>query len=109
DGFRRVWRQRREYSAGVEPAHAFLAEQFFPVHFAGLDLRGGRVAAVRTTERRANAETLLGEVETDARVPAEAVELAPDDFRGVDTTLHHEIFDEPPEVVDRQRGDRRGA
>src|SRR6185369_1824683 len=47
--------------------------------------------------------------ETDARVAAEAVELAPDDLRSVDAALHHEVFDQPAEIVDRQRGHGRGA
>ena len=67
------------------------------------------MAAIRAAERGADAEALLGEVETDARVAAEAVELAPDDLRGVDAALHHEVFDQPAEIVDRQRGDGGGA
>ena len=37
------------------------------------------MAAIGAAERGADAEALLGEVEADARVAAEAVELAPDD------------------------------
>src|SRR6185312_6524619 len=40
---------------------------------------------------------------------AQAVELAPDDLRGVDSALHHQVFDQPAEVVDGQRGHGRGA
>ena len=63
------------------------------------------MAAIRAAERGADAEALLGEVEADARVAAEAVELAPDDLRGVDAALHHEVFDQPAEIVDGQGGD----
>ena len=69
-----VGRQRGENAAGVEPAHAFLAEQLFPIDFAGLDLRGGGIAAVRAAQRGADAETPLGEIQADAGVAADAVE-----------------------------------
>ena len=65
-----VGRERGEDAAGVEPAHAFLAEQLLPVHLARLDLRGRGVAAVRAAQRGADAEALLGEVQADARVAA---------------------------------------
>src|SRR3954471_3248886 len=67
------------------------------------------MATIAAAERRADAETLLREVEADARVAAQPVELAPDDLRRVDATLHHEIFDQPAEIVDGQRRHGGGA
>src|SRR6185295_5600941 len=81
DGFGGIGRERREDAAGVEPAHAFFAKQLLPVHLAGPDLRRGRMTPIAAAERRADAEALLGEVEADARIAAQAVELAPDDLR----------------------------
>src|SRR6185369_5754870 len=104
-----VRRERGEDAAGVEPADAFLAEQLLPVHLTRLDLRRGGVAAVGAAEGGADAEALLGEVEPDARVASEAVEVAPDDVRHVDAALHDEILDQPAEVVLRERGDDGGA
>ena len=63
------------------------------------------MAAVRAAERRAHAEALLGEIEADAGVAADAVKFAPDHVRRINPALHHQIFDQPAEVVDRQRGD----
>src|SRR6185312_6260957 len=101
--------QRREDAAGMEPAHAFLAEQLFPVHFAGPDLRGGAVAAVRAAQRGADAEALFGEVEADTGVAAQAVEIAPDDVRGINAALADEILHQPAEIVPGQCGDDAGA
>src|SRR3954470_3013062 len=67
------------------------------------------MSTVGAAKRGTDAEALLGEVETDARIASQAVELAPDDLRGVDATLHHQVFDQPAQVVDRQRGDGGGA
>src|SRR6185312_11423126 len=101
--------ERREDAAGVEPAHAFLAEQLFPVHFAGPDLRGGAVAAIRAAQCSANAKALFGEVEADAGVAAQAVKVAPDDMRGVDAALADEILHQPAQIVPGQGGDDAGA
>src|SRR4051812_50201510 len=67
------------------------------------------MSAVGAAKRGTDAEALLGEVEPDARIASQAVELAPDDLRGVDATLHHQVFDQPAQVIDRQRGDGGGA
>src|SRR6185437_16628750 len=101
--------QRRENAAGMEPAHAFLAEQLFPVHFARPDLRGGAVAAVRAAQGGADAETLFGEVQADAGVAAQAVEIAPDDVRGINAALADEILHQPAKIVPGQGGDDAGA
>src|SRR6516225_8744284 len=67
------------------------------------------MAAVRAAERSAHAEALFGEVQADAGVGADAVELAPDNVRGVDPALPNEILYQPAEVVLRQRCDHRSA
>src|SRR4029079_8807805 len=71
--------ERREDAAGMEPAHAFFAEQLFPVHFTEPQLRCDSVAAVRAAQSGANAETFFREIEADARVAAQTIEIAPDD------------------------------
>ena len=67
------------------------------------------MAAIGTPERRANAEALLGEVESDASVATDAIELTPDDVRQVDATLHDQVFHQPAEIIDRQRSNDRRA
>jgi len=85
-------------------------EQLLPVHFARLDLRGGRAAAVRASERRPHAEALLGEIQAGAGgIAADAAEFAPDEMRGVDSPLPHQIQGQPTEIVLRQRRGHRGA
>src|SRR4051794_35453349 len=67
------------------------------------------MSTVAAAERRADAEALLGEIEADARIASQAVEFAPDDLRHVDAALHHQVLDQPAEVVDGQGGNGRGA
>ena len=55
-------RQRGEDAAGVEPARAEFSEDVFPVDVAGLELRGGGVAAVRVADGAADAKAALGEI-----------------------------------------------
>ena len=92
-------RERREDAAAVEPAHAFLPEDAFPVDVAGLELRRRRVAAVRAADRAADAEALLGEVEPDARGAADAVERHPLDVRQVHAALQHQVLQQPADLV----------
>src|SRR6185295_5624779 len=85
------------------------AEQLFPIHFTRLDLRSGTMAAVRAAQGGADAEALFGEVEADAGVAAQAVEIAPDDMRGIDAALADEILHQPAQIVLRQSGDDTGT
>jgi hypothetical protein len=64
---------------------------------------------IRAAERGANAKTLLGEVEADTRIAAQSVEFAPDDLRGVDAALHHQVLDQPAQIVLRQGSNGGGA
>ena len=66
DELRRGVAQRGEDAAGVEPAHAELAEDVVPVEIAGLELAGGGVAAVGNAHRAAHAEAALGEIQAVA-------------------------------------------
>src|SRR5438874_2840162 len=50
--------ERREDAAGVKPAHA-LGENALPIEVAGLELRGGLVAAVVEDDGSAGAEALV--------------------------------------------------
>src|SRR5258708_12718827 len=52
-----------------------------------------------TPQRGTDAESLLGEVESHARIPAEPIELAPDDMGGIHAALVNEVLEQPPEIV----------
>src|SRR5471032_120208 len=67
------------------------------------------MATVRTAECCAHAKTLLGEIQPDARIGANAIKFAPDEMRGVHTPLPDEVLHQPTEVVLRQGGDGCGA
>ncbi len=95
-------------AAGVEPAHAEFAEDVIPVDVAGLELRGGGVAAVGIADRAADAEAALGEIQAVADVAADAVVLAPLDEIGGDAALHDEILDEMADLVVHEGGDDGG-
>src|SRR5690606_15545884 len=55
--------ERGENPAGMEPAHAEFPEDVVPVEVAGLELRGGGVAAIGIADGAPHAETALGEIE----------------------------------------------
>ena len=59
-------RERGEDPAGVEPAHAQLAEELLPVDVARPELRRRGVPAVGDAERAAYAEAAFGEVQAVA-------------------------------------------
>src|ERR1035437_2804005 len=86
--------ERREDAAGVEPADAEFAEDVVPIEVAGLELRGGGIAAIGVADGAADAEAALGEVEPVADGAADAVVLAPLDEVGGDAALHDEVLDE---------------
>ena len=67
------------------------------------------MAAIGAAKRGPYAEALLGEVEADARILAEAIKVTPDDVTHINAALHDEILDKPAEVVLRQRGDDGGT
>ena len=98
-----------EDAARVEPADAERAEEVFPVEVAGLDLRGGGVAAVRDADSATDAEATLGEVEAVTDRAADAVVLAPLDEVGVHSALHHEVFEQAADFVVDERRAHRGA
>ena len=102
------FRKRGEDAAGVEPAHAELAEDVIPIDVAGLELRGGGVAAVRVADRAADAEAALGEVESVSNRAADAVVVAPLDEVGGHAALHDEILDQMADLVVHERGDHGG-
>src|SRR5262245_27435936 len=89
----------------MKPAYAFLAEQLVPVDLPGLEREGRGRHGVRTPASRENAEAHLSGVEPDARVATNAVEFPPDDVRQIDTDLHDQVFNQPTEIIDRERRD----
>ena len=109
DGFGGVGSECGKDAAGVEPAHAFFAEDFFPVDFTGANLRGGGIGTVGAAKRRTDAEAFFGEVEADAGVLAHAVKITPDAVAHIDAALHDQVFDQPAEVILRQGGGDHGA
>ena len=74
DELRRGVAQRGEDAAGVQPAHAELAEDVVPIEIARLELAGGGVAAIGNAHRAAHAEAALGEIQAVAHRAAHAVE-----------------------------------
>ena len=74
----------------------------------GFELAGRGVAAIRNAHRAAHAEAALGEVESVAHGPADAVEWTPLDERSVHAALQNKIFDQPAHViVGKRSADRR--
>ena len=65
--------------------------------------------AVRTTQRRANAEAALGEIQSVAHGAADSVIGRPADIFLADAALQHEVFDEAADGIVRERGDDRGV
>ena len=100
--------ESREDAARVEPAHAFLSEELFPVDHAGLELGDCGKAAVRAGTSSTASIAALDEVESVADVMADAVELSPVHVRSIDATLKHEILNETPDRIVGERRDSRG-
>ena len=99
--------QRRENAAGVQPAHADLAEDVVPIEITGFELAGGGIATVRNAHRAAHAETALGEIQPVADRAAHAVERHPLDEVRVHAALQNEILQQPADVVVGERGGTR--
>ena len=104
---RRGFGKRAKNAAGVEPAGAVPAEDGVPIDLAGLELRDGGVAAVGTSQRRARAESALGEVQPVAHRAADSVEWHPAYQRLVDAALVDQVLDQPPDRVIGESGDDR--
>ena len=104
---RRGFRQSAEDAAAVKPAGPVFGENLIPVDLAGLQLRDGGVPPVGASERRANAEAALGEIQAVADGAADAVIRGPADIFLADAALPHEVFDEAADGIVRERGDDR--
>ena len=89
---RSCFRQRAKNPAGVKPARALFDKDCFPVNLAGLELRNGRVPAIRTSESGAHAKPTLGEIQAVADRAADAVIFDPADMAEIDAALKHQIF-----------------
>src|SRR5258708_1344054 len=79
-------RQRTEIPAGMKPACAVLAENHFPIDFTRLQRRHRRVSAVRASQRRAHAESPLGEIQSVANRSADSVIFRPPHQRTLNAT-----------------------
>ncbi len=58
-------------------------------------------------DRGPHAEAALGEVEAGPDRPPDAVIGGPPDVREIDSTLEHQVLDEPADLVVGERGDDR--
>src|ERR1700676_2341465 len=67
----------------MEPADAFLAEDFLEIDHSGLHVAGSGVAPVIHGDAGTDAGADFGEIEADAIGPADAVELRVDDVAHV--------------------------
>ena len=105
DDVRRRLGERGVDAARVEPPHALLAEELVPVDVAGLELADRRQPPVRARPRAAAAVAALDEVQAVADRAADAVVGHPLDVRRVDAALEHEVLDEAPDGIVRERGD----
>src|SRR5438128_2360513 len=79
DQLRRRITERGENSTRMQPTHAELAENGFPIEIAGFELACRRIAAIRNPHCPAHAVTALGEVQTVAHIAPDAIELCPFD------------------------------
>ena len=102
---RRRFRECREDAAGVKPPHAECSEQVIPVDVARLQLAGRRVAPVGHAHGAADPEAALGEIETIADAPADAVIRPPLQKIGAYAPLHDEVFDQVADLVVDEGGD----
>ncbi len=80
----------------MKPACSVPLENLLPIDFAGLQLRDSGVATVRTSERGAQTEASLSEIQAVADGPADTVEIHPAHIFLTNTSLEHEVFDESP-------------
>src|SRR5262245_36244689 len=102
---RRRFREGAKDSAGMKPAHAFCAEDLFPVDVARTQLRNGRMTTIGTTGSRTHAKTALSKVETVANSTSDAVELHPLHVRLVHAALVDQILDQSAHCVVSKRRD----
>jgi len=103
---RGILAERGHHTAGMKPAHAFVAEDLVPIHVTGLHLRDRRVAAIHHAHATTHAETALQEINAVPGRAAYAVKLLPLHMRLVDTALEHEIFDQTADgIVHKRRYD----
>ena len=94
NGFAALLGQGSVDAAGVQPAHAQLAEDVFKVKVLGLGLGDGGVGAVGAAHGAADAEAALGEVQAVAAQAADAVRLLPADQAGVHAALLDQVLEQ---------------
>src|SRR5262245_31069121 len=105
---RRGFGQRAEDAAAMKPPRALFAEDLLPIDVARPELRHRGVAAVRASDRRARAETPLGEVQPVARGPSYAARFHRLHVRLIDAALIDQVLKQAAHRVVGERGhDRR--
>src|SRR5215510_9446653 len=91
----------------MKPTHALLAEDFFPVNIAHLQLRHCRVPSIRAADSAANAEASFSKVQSVTYGSADAVVFDPTHMRLIYASLKHQILHEPAHLIVRQRRHNR--
>src|SRR5262245_66264566 len=104
---RRGFGQRAEDAAAMKPPRALFAEDLLPIDVARPELRHRGVTAVRASDRRARAETPLGEVQPVAHGPSHAVIFHPLYMRLVDPALIDQVLNQTAHGIVGERGHDR--
>jgi hypothetical protein len=68
-------------------------------------LAGGGVGSIRAADCGARSESALGEVDPISNGTADPVIRHPPEPSQINSTLSHEIFDEPTDLIVGERGD----
>jgi hypothetical protein len=99
DQISRAFAESGENSTRVEPAGPLFSENLIPIKIARLQLRGGGVAAIRTSDCTTYAEASLCKVQAVAYGPTDPIVSGPLQKRGVDPALENEILHEATNFV----------
>ena len=104
-----AFREPAEYTAGVEPTHAVLAEDFIPIDGARFQLGDGGVSPIGAAQGRTNSESSLGEIQSITDGAANAIVIDPANEALVDAALIDEILKQAADGIIGNGGDNRGV
>src|SRR5215472_4325158 len=92
----------------MEPARPQRSQSVLPVDVSRFELRDGRMPAVRTAERRPDAKTAFGKVQSISSIAANAVVLDPVNQRLIHAALVNEVLKKTADgVIGKGRNNRR--
>src|SRR6266581_7964894 len=86
----------------MKPAGALTGKNCFPIHITRLQLRNGRVPAVGASNRRAQSETALGEIQPIAHRASNSVVGNPLDAGLIHATLINEVLNQASNRIVRE-------